>query len=519
MHTFLTTLPWYAYAATSGLLLILTFYPFYLFPLVFVALVPLYFLAARTQSNFRHIFFAGLIAFAMVTFTIAFLLAVQFHWLPASQSFVDAVRFFGVGAITLWYGVVFGASFTLYRLLRSHSPLLNLPLGAALYSSAEVVASATTGGYYVPMLAYAAVATPLISMSALGGAFFVSYIIALGNICIAELLLATVEQRKLVIRSIVILFGVVLVLYVGNALYLNREQEGEEHALSVASIQLANRADKEFATTTARGLSFPQFEAALATIKNSPDLIIYPDSIVEGVIARGKVSADTMFAAAGEEVQHFVARVLPNSALMIWSNVAEGDAITTGFQFYAQGEFVGEQSKESLLRFMDYTPPLVRKLGVYVTPFDVVPAEESPPTFVADVRMGGLVCSEAVRSGRARAEARGAEVLVAAGSEAMFIDDGIGLFTLRALQYRAVENNIPIIRMSLFGPSALIQKDGSLTAYLPQGEGGVLTGEIEVETPKQTLFSALGGIPLALLCLTIFATAVRTKFLRRREQW
>ncbi len=81
---------------------------------------------------------------------------------------------------------------------------------------------------------------------------------------------------------------------------------------------------------------------------------------------------------------------------------------------------------------------------------------------------------------------------------------------------RAVENNIPVVRASLLGPSAVIDRSGRVTAYLPKGQGGVLEGSVSVAPGKRTLFGAWGNLPLyALLCLSI-GCALAAKFLGRR---
>ncbi len=125
-----------------------------------------------------------------------------------------------------------------------------------------------------------------------------------------------------------------------------------------------------------------------------------------------------------------------NIPVMTWDDVAQGSAITTQFQFWEQGALRGEIVKNALLPFMDYEPAWARQAALYSMPFDVEAGTSGPSAVsIGGVSVSGLVCSEVGRQGRARVEASGANVLIAAGSEAMFEDDGMGIFSLHDAQY------------------------------------------------------------------------------------
>src|SRR3989344_5349114 len=85
----------------------------------------------------------------------------------------------------------------------------------------------------------------------------------------------------------------------------------------------------------------------------------------------------------------------------------------------------------------------------------------------------------------------------------------------RAAQYRAVENDIPVVRAALLGPSAIINADGSIAAWMPEGESGVLRGAVQVGPAHQTLYTRFGNLPLTLFIAGILILAWRARLLSK----
>lgn len=497
---------WYLCAVLSGALLMLTFYPFYLSLLCFVALVPLYLVAATGISK-RLVFLSGFIAGGMVAFEISFLLVVQFHWLPATQFFVGAIQYGGVVVATLIYGTLFGFWAFWVSVLRGRSMLLNTLSAAALYVLMEYVAQFPVGGYYLMTLSYAGTALlPLMSLASVGGALFVSFIIAWVNAALAEVSLVRSTQSAVhSARTVGIVIVALALLWAGNQWYLVFIR-GEAKSFSVSTLQISSLDGRTSATTSPDGtLSFPLFDHYLAKAGSpAPNLVLYPDSTATGVVEE----EDTQL------LRWITARAPPGSALIVWDNVKRGEKVYTGFQFWGANGLRGEKQKESLVPFMDYTPRWARSIGLYSMPFDISEGK-SAPVVVEGVPIGGLICSEIHRAPRARAEAADSSIIIAMGSEAMFADGVASAFSVRAAQYRAAENDIPVVRAALLGPSAIINADGSIAAGMPQGQGGVLFSSVLVRPAHQTLYARFGGLPLALGIAGILLFAWRARLLSK----
>ena len=494
---------WYLFACASGLAFILTFYPFYLWPLCFVALVPLIAVAA-TNVPLKKIFLAGAIAVAMVVFLIGFLIAIQFHWAPATATFMFAATYGAVTVGTLIYATLFGLWLVAYRVLRSSSFLLHSLAGATLYALCERVAQVLLGGYYLPSLAHSAVSfLPLAGFASIGGASVVTAIIVWINIALVQFILYPSKRVK-TLQHVGSVLVVLALLGVGSH-YYSESQNREQRPFTVAVVQISSPEERVFATTTQNGvITFPKLaETFTQAAKTSPDLIVYPESLIMG-IADEKTIALWM--------KHNAPK---NIVIATWDNVARDGKVFTGYNFWRNGEKIGELYKQELVPFMDYTPMWARPIELSSMSFDVSPAPVHQTVLIEDTRVGGLVCSEAHRPNLARTEANKSNLILAATSDAMFIDDGVGLYTLASARYRAIENNVPVIRASLMGTSAFIQADGSLAGVTPLWSGGIPRSTLTVYASHSSVFSKTGNTPFFLLAgillLLAFVKARREK--------
>ncbi len=175
------------------------------------------------------------------------------------------IRYAGIATATFGYGALFGLWLLLYSMLRSRHALLNLAAGASLYVIAEQVAEFSVGGYYLPAFSHAVAALPwLMSFASLGGAALVSFIIALLNLFLADMLLALPAQRKYVLKSGGAAALFFAVIFLANTLYLH-SGENPARMFSVAIIQIASPSQKTFASAGQGGtLLFPWLGGQIA---------------------------------------------------------------------------------------------------------------------------------------------------------------------------------------------------------------------------------------------------------------
>jgi len=488
----------------------LAFYPFFFWPLCFVALVPALY-ASITSASYWRVFAGGCIAYGMLCFTFSFLLAVQFHWLPATELFSTVVKVGGVAAAVLVYGTLFGVWLCVYRFLRGSSLLLNSAVGAALYCIAEYIAHGLVGGYFLGAFSHAVIdATSVSWVASLGGTLLVSFVVVFINVCIGEALYARHDRQKL-LMGLAVPPALLLVLFTLHTVVWSSERDAvDAQPFSVAVVSGGYEEKKIFSEGRV------QVPARLQEALQKPvDLVVYPDSPVSGFVsATQSVSPTPSFEVLPEDrlrgwMHQAVSR---DTTLMVWENVLGSEGtIATQFDFWKRGTLAGTVGKRALLPFMDYQPAWARSIGLYSMPFDVV-ATSTSPVSLQGVRIEGLVCSEVHRSGLARSKAQQASLLIAAGSEGMFEDDAISHFSLVAARYRAIENNIPVIRASLQGPSAIIDGRGRILAFAPWGESTVLYHTFTLGSTMPSLYMKLGIVPVIVLCLGILGAVL---FMRR----
>lgn len=499
---------WYFGSILSGALLILTFYPFHVGALAFVALVPLY-LAVTSVSSRRDAFLAAFLAGALAFFEITFLMVAEFHWVPGGALFVAAIQYGGVIASVVIFGGMLGLWGLGTYLLRSNSIVFTTLASAGLYVVFEHTAQAIVDGFFIPTLAYEVTWPLVMSFASIGGAVFVSAIIAWINFSLAEGIRSYEKSRYTSwLRDTAIVLAVLVFLYVGNAIYLSHERGiSQPKTISVVALQLASLKERTFGTTTSQGFSFPALSEFISRAESyKPDLIIYPGSLVDRVISEKE-----------ENVSQWAASQAPRGTLlMTWDNVGKSEGVFTEFRFWGNGLPVSEIEKKGLMPFMDYAPLWARRIGFYPKIFDVLPGKGGEALFNG-VSIGGLVCSEVHRPARLRETAQNSSIIIAGGSESMFEDDVASSFGLRAAQYRAVEGDVPVVRTNILGPSALIARDGRIVQEIPAGEGGILSGSLEIMPPHKTLYVRLGDTPLELVFIGVLFLAFRARSPRKKE--
>jgi len=510
---------WYGLPVLSGLLLILTFHPFDLWPLSFVALVPLYyFVAGFPERRLLQVFWGGFITGGIFAFSLSYFTTIQFHWLPEAYLFVTAVKL-SVIPITLLSGALTGLlSAVVFRVLYSSSMLLNALLGAAVYTMAELLLQTLLGGYYFAFLAYAAVPLPyLMGIAVFGGASLVSFLIALLNALIVGALIEWPVRRRPYVRMLAGCAFALFVLAAGAAYYQALPRE-KLTTLSVAILQAASRGEVVFGKEEKGGFFAPALEADIrAAAEGGPDLIVYPFSPVEGALYRGArpPSFNTSVMAAGESsFARWLAPLAPSSTIMTWNTVYAEERFFNEFEFWRSGSVVSQYQKRKLFPFLDYTPRWAQRIGLYSTPYDITPGAGTNSASLNGFAVGSLMCSELHDASLARTEGMRSSLLLAVGSEAMFADDVASNFALRAAQYRAVENGMSVIRGNLLGPSAIIKPDGRLEAWLPAGQGGVVRGEVTLYAPRTTPYGRWGDLPLIAFICVILGAALWKRHLR-----
>lgn len=505
---------WWSLPSLSALLLVLAFHPFNLWPLAFVALAPLYAFAILPERPGRQVFWGGFITGGVFALSLSYFTVVQFRWVPQAHLFADLVHFMFIPIGLLGGLLCGGACVLIYRLLRTRYAILNILLGAAAYTLSEILLYAICGGYYFAMLGYAASSLPfLVSFASIGGAFLVSFIVALVSTATAETLMAPRSGRRSVAAASAILVAALSVLCVANAWYL-RQPTDMRGSYTIASIQTGSRNAIGFGREEAGVFVFPALADRLTqAASSSPDLLIYPFSPIEGALyvgAKPSLSKDILVVSRQGYLAWTAQQLPASTTLMTWTTLYEAGKYYNVFDYSKGGALVAEYRKRDLFPFIDYTPQWAQRIGFYSTQIDEAPGEGGKVA-LGSVRAAPLLCSEIHQQGHARTDAFGADFIVSAGSEAIFVDGVASEYSLKAAQFRAAESDVPAVRANTLGPSAIIDRGGSIQVVMPRGASGVLKGTLALAEPHVTPYAIWGNALATLLCLGIFALAFAAK--------
>jgi apolipoprotein N-acyltransferase len=248
----------------------------------------------------------------------------------------------------------------------------------------------------------------------------------------------------------------------------------------------------------------------ISAAASKPDLLIYPFSPVEGALYRGPspVFNKEVLVASETSVGAYFAALLPASTtLLTWNNLYTGGHFYNVFELWQSGRVVSQYDKRVLFPFMDYTPAWAARVGLFSTPFDEVAGSADNQLLLNGQPLGDLMCSELHNTALARSEARRAPIIIAVGSEAMFLDDVASEFSLKAAQLRAAENDIPVVRGNILGPSGIIDRFGQLQVTEEAGQAGFIESPVAITASRPTLYNVVGDWLVWLLTLGVLGGA------------
>ena len=213
--------------------------------------------------------------------------------------------------------------------------------------------------------------------------------------------------------------------------------------------------------------------------KSGVDLVIWPESPMNFEYDR-----DTTLR---QRLTEFTRRnriyLLMNTWGFSVSNVGPEPQYNSAVLIAPSGEKVYEYDKNALVPFGEYIParnwiPLMRDVKALVG--DITPGASVAPAEVNGARLGTLICFETTRPELGIAMRRGgASALVQLSNEAWFGPTSAPRQMLTSAIFRAVENNIDLIRSANSGVSARVDRYGTVQGETPMFETAVRTWKIK----------------------------------------
>lgn len=497
-------------ALVSAAFLIFAFPDFNLWPLAWVALVPLFLTVTRKPRLWRSFLLGwlfGTVFFYGSCYWLTYSM-IHFGGIPAWLAFLLLLP----GAVLLG---TFPAVFTLaFALAIRRWGAAALFLGAPFWSALEWARLETTGQLWNAIGYSQAYHVLLIQTARWGGVYAVTFLIVFFNGAIAFVILKR-NSRALGITTVAVL------LAGGLILLPNRDSPFQEGGIKnddgaiVVAIQPNVPMEIVKSNEDMRKLTARHFEMSESALRQLPDdgkprLVIWPESPMN--FAYGSDSQ------LREMIATF-ARTNNTAVLLNSQEVAPNDGIyNSALLINQQGILVARYDKIRLLPFGEYVPlpqwlpgaGLIRAMVGDFTPgtnYRLMP--------VGPVRAGVFICIESAYPSIARRfTSQGADVLINISNDGYLGPTAVMRQHLANAVFRAVENGRPLLRVTNTGITAFVTPAGEVRDATPSFQTDVRTWTIARNANTPTFYAAHGDLFAAgcsLLSLFIFALSFRRR--------
>ncbi len=436
----------------SSVLLILTFPRFNLEFLAWIALIPLFF--ALENKNIKQRFaigyLFGLIFFSGILYWLIYVTVPGAIILVLLLSFAPAI-----------FCILYRPSSIVHR-----SSVLVIP---SAWVITEYLRTYLFTGFPWALLGHSQYLNlPVIQISDITGSYGVSFIIVLVNFCIYTII------KKLPNKKIFATLGISILIVTVFYGFYRLNQKYMIPPIKVAVVQGNIPQSMKWDRTYEKFILDKYESITLEAQEGKPDIIIWPETSVPGILGRDK---------------HIFNRVT-NLARSIDADLLIGTIREIDSKFYnsatlvsKKGKILGSYDKLHLVPFGEYVPlekyiPWFRNIidkpiGDFEpgTEFKLLKVKTEEASVIGDsiikgsrfYRFGTLICFEDIFPNLARRFVKkGACFLVNITNDAWFGKTGAPYQHVQSSVFRAVENRIPVIRSANTGVSCFIDQKGSI---------------------------------------------------------
>ena len=498
------------FAVLSGGMLALSFPKPELWPLAWIAFLPLLIAIGRKSPRQAGVlgFLTGMVANAGILYWLNIVM-VSYGHLPVAVSvclYLLLTAYLSLYPAAVAWGMRRGE-------LLGISPLLTFPV---LWTGLEYLRSFALTGFPWASLGYSQYRLlPLIQVADLTGVYGVSFLIAFANVLLYRLLRSFIGTHPCP-RPVAGLL--VLVLLLGGTLWYGASRlkvVPSGAPVKVALIQGDIPQDVKWD---------PAFQEATVSIyerltrramQEKPDLVVWPES-----------AAPFYFQDEYAYAQRVINLVKGTGSYLLFGSPAYeqvGDRVhylNSAFLVGPDGSVLGRSDKMHLVPFGEYVPlsgmlPFVHKLVAGIVDFS--PAQRLTPLETNRGKLGVLICYEGIFPELSRRYVlAGSQILVNISNDAWYKRSSAPYQDFSMTVFRAVENRVPLVRATNTGISAIIDSRGRMHGTTPLFEEAVLEGSI-VPGSEQTFYTRHGDL-FAGLCLALTAILALAGFVKRIDQ-
>ncbi len=328
---------------------------------------------------------------------------------------------------------------------------------------------------------------PVIQIASVTGVWGLSFLLAMSNAAISNLLTARRARTGQAVAHGQI--GIVLILVVAVLIYgqasLGRPSEGVKlrAAIVQGNVDQGTDVDSSFVDKTWLAYSKLTTDAG----KQHPDVIVWPETVVPGYATRDWYVRTRLESLAYES----------GSNLLVggWDRDLSGKVYNSVFLIPPTGGISGKYAKVHLVPFGEYVP--ARKYlpfleAYHVTAYDTSPGAGFQPIRMGRTNVGVAICFESIFPEISRRLVKsGADLLCVVTNDCWYDQTAAAEQHMEFSVFRAVENHRWLLRGASTGISCIIDPSGRIVAQADTGRPAVV--QSDVRTTSATTFYTRHG--------------------------
>ena len=508
-----------ALSVLSASLLILSFPDFNLWPLAWVALVPLFAAIARRPQQGRA-FLLGWITGVLFFYGSCYWLThamIRYGRIPSWVAFLVLVP--GPLIVGLFPAL---CSLMLSRVVARWGALALL-FAPLLWVALEWARLGVTGQLWNAIGYSQAYTLVLIQTARWGGVYAVGFLIVAVNAAVAYSILRRTSRAMM--TTAVVILSVAVVIYIADANARNdatAQPSGDEMTTVIIAVQpnvpmdpvesLSETEALRERHTTLSESALGEWDKAqgAGTSAEMPRVVIWPESPM--YFAYGRDS----------EFRDFVAAFARKNRVSVIFNSQErapaDGTYNAAVMVNEEGRLVAQYDKIRLLPFGEYVPlprwlPGVSWIPVLVA--DFTPGTDYPLMPLGRARAGVFICFESAFPSIARRfTADGADVLINISNDGYLGQTPVMRQHLANAVFRAVENARPVARVTNTGITAFITSRGEVEDATAGFQTAARTWTVRPAGSSQTFYTRRGDLFVAIcavLGLLVFGTTIFRK--------
>lgn len=499
-----------ALATLSGFFLFLSFPRWEIYPLAWIALVPL--LCAVEGLSFRRSFLLGWIAgFFYFAGTLSWVTISMSRYgkIPGPISYL--LMFLLVSYLACYVGLfAIGA-----RQALTSGPGAALILAPAIWTALELIRGRLLSGFPWSALAYSQYRfLPLIQIADLAGIYGVGFILVLINVAAYLIFrngLGGVRREGLAAAAL-------LLLVLGYGWLRLSQPMGESRGIPIAVVQGNIEQDQKWDLALRNETIEKYKRLSLAPLQRQgarPALVVWPESATPFFFQTEPAYREELLKLASEGRFH----LLFGSPAFEPAPSGQLSLLNSAYLLSPEAKIVSRYDKMHLVPFGEYVPLssllfFVNKMVEGIGEF--IPGREAVVMEAEGTRIGTVICFEVIFPEVVRRFAQnGATVIATITNDAWFGDSSAPYQHFSMVPFRAVENRVPIARAANTGISGFFDAHGRILQQSALFTEASLTETLHPGF-RHTFYTAYGDL-FAFGCAIIALAFTWISFRRRRE--